>query len=582
MTSPQIERVDAIPILVTWLQHMALVEHIDSQWTPHREWDGLSYGQLAVLFLIFVLHEPDHRLSALADWVAAHHATLTALSGWTITPADVTDDRLGRLLELLGEDTSQITAVQQALGRHIVRVYALPSTLARVDTTSFNLTHAPADGGQAEQALLHFGYSKDQRPDLLQFKQTLATLDPGGVPLLSATVAGTSADDPLYVPTWQDLVALLGHANFLLVADSKAAALSTRATIAAGQGRYLIPMPMTGEVPALLRTWVLAPPVTPHPVVLPPTLDDPDTPRAVGLGFEVARLMDGSTTTDQPVQWTERWLVVQSTAWAQRQQRALETRLRRAETELRHLRAKKAERADSVRERVDALLQRHEVAAWLHVTITETASIQRRSGRRGRPSACTPVEEVTSYQVQLAVERDEAAVREAQQLAGWRIYLTTSPTDDLRLVDAMALYRDEWTVEHGYQRWKGGRIPALPVFLHLEWRIRGLMLLLLIALQVLTLLEWQARRTLAAEQTTLAGLVPGNPKIATARPTAERLLSVFTSLHLLIHQVGDQRIGQLLEALTPLQQRILHLLRLPATLYGFQTTVPATGVGVQG
>jgi len=33
--------------------------------------------------------------SALADWVAAHHATRTALIGWTRTPADVTD-RLGR------------------------------------------------------------------------------------------------------------------------------------------------------------------------------------------------------------------------------------------------------------------------------------------------------------------------------------------------------------------------------------------------------------------------------------------------------------------------------------------------------
>jgi len=237
MTSPQIERVDAIPILVTWLQHMAVAAHIDSHWTPHREWDGLSYGQRAVLFLTFVLHARDHRLSALADWVAAHQATLMALTGWTITPADVTDDRLGRLLEVLGQDASQITAVQQAIGRHSVRVYALPTHVARVDTTSFNVTHAHADGGQSDRALLQFGHSKDQRPDLLQFKQTLATLDPGGVPLRSATVAGNRADDPRSVPTWQDLVALLGHANFLLVADCKAAALTTRATLAAGDGR---------------------------------------------------------------------------------------------------------------------------------------------------------------------------------------------------------------------------------------------------------------------------------------------------------------------------------------------------------
>jgi transposase len=582
MSSPQIERVDAIPILVTWLTHMAVAEHIDSHWTPHREWEGLSYGQLAVLFLTFVLHERDHRLSVLADWVAAHHATLSALTGWTITPADVTDDRLGRLLEVLGEDTSQITAVQQALGRHLIRVYALPTKVARVDTTSFNVTHAPSEGGQSERAVLQFGYSKDQRPDLLQFKQTLATLDPGGMPLLSATVAGNAADDPLYVPTWQELVALLGHADFLLVADSKAAALSTRATIAAGGGHYLIPMPLTGEVPALLRSWVLTPPVTPLAVVLPPTQDDPSKPREVGLGFEVVRRIDGQSTTGQAVQWDERWLVVQSTAWAKRQQQALTARVERAEADLARFRVKKGERAEAVQERVDALLKRHDVAAWLTVLVEETATVTRRSGRRGRPSATTLVEEVTTYQVQLSVQRNAEAIAEAQRLAGWRIYVTNSVTEDVSLVNAMALYREEWTVEHGYHRWKGGWLPALPLFLHIEWRIRGLMLLLLIALQVLSLIEWQARRSLATEQATLAGLVPGNPKMATAQPTAERLLRMFTNLHLLIHQVGGQRLGQVLEALTPLQQRILHLLQLPATLYQFEAQLSGETSAVEG
>lgn len=582
MTNPQIERVDAIPILVTWLQHMAVAETIDSHWTPHREWEGLSYGQLAVLFLTFVLHERDHRLSVLADWVAAHFATLSAATGWTIRLADVTDDRLGRLLDVLGEDSSQITAVQQALGRHLVRVYALPTSVARIDTTSFSVTHAPPEGAQDAHALLQFGYSKDRRPDLLQFKQTLATLDPGGVPLLSATVAGNRADDPLYVPTWQELVALLGHADFLLVADSKAAALPTRASIAGGGGRYLFPLPLTGEVPDLLRGWVMRPPVAPAPVLLPPTQDDPSTPRDVGSGFEVLREMNSLDTDLQPVQWQERWLVVRSSAYATRQQAAIMARVERAEAELARLRIKQGERADAAQERVNAVLKRHDVASYLRGVVTETASVTRRSGRRGRPSATTPVEEVTSYEVQVRVQREELALAEALELAGWRIYVTNSPRDAMSLVEAMALYREEWTVEQGYHRWKRGALPALPLFVHLEWRIRGLMLLLLIGLQVLSLLEWQARRSLADEQASLSGLVPGNPKMATARPTAERLLGVFTNLHLLIHQVGEERVGQVLEALSPLQQHILHLLRLPATLYSFQAQLGSTAATAEG
>ena len=36
----------------------------------------------------------------------------------------------------------------------------------------------------------------------------------------------------------------------------------------------------------------------------------------------------------------------------------------------------------------------------------------------------------------------------------------------------------------------------------------------------------------------ISGLVPGNPKMKTSRPTAERLLSQFGNLHLLIQEKG--------------------------------------------
>jgi hypothetical protein len=101
------------------------------------------------------------------------------------------------------------------------------------------------------------------------------------------------------------------------------------------------------------------------------------------------------------------------------------------------------------------------------------------------------------------------------------------------------------------------------------------MLLLLLGLQVLTLLEWEARRSLAEAQATIAGLAPGNPKRATARPTAERMLSVFTNIHLHLQRVGDQWVGTVVETLTPVQQRIVQLLKLSPTLYTFQATIPA-------
>jgi transposase len=575
MSQMQIARVDAIPLLFAWMQRMDSADQIDAHWITHRVWAGLSCGQLTVLFLIVLIHERDHRLSALEPWVLAHHATLTAVTGWTIRREDVTDDRLGHLLGVIGKSPAQMTVLQQALGRHLVRAYALPTTIARVDTTSFNVTHAPSPDGQSERALLQFGYSKDQRPDLLQCKQTLTTLDPGGVPLLSTTLPGNHADAPCYLPAWRELVALLGHASCLFVADSKAAALETRATMAAGAGRYLFPVPMTGAVPALLRGWVAQPPVTPEPIVLPPTLDDPDEPRTVGAGFVVTRTMTGTTDTGEAVTWEERWLVVQSTAYAERQQAAFDAKLERVATQLQRLRPVAQERAADVQARVDALLKREQVADYFTVTVTETATVRRKSGTRGRPSASTPVVEEPSYTVQVTVARNAEAIAEARTMLGWRCSVSNTPTEELSLVEAMGIYCEEWTVERNYHRWKRGGLPALPLYVQLEWRIRGLMLLLLLGLQVLTLLEWEARRSLAEAQETIAGLAPGNPKRATARPTAERMLSVFTNIHLQLQRVGDQWIGTVVETLTPVQQRIVQLLKLSPTLYTFQATIPA-------
>ncbi|MFZ3048226.1 MAG: hypothetical protein WA151_20115 [Desulfatirhabdiaceae bacterium] len=89
-----------------------------------------------------------------------------------------------------------------------------------------------------------------------------------------------------------------------------------------------------------------------------------------------------------------------------------------------------------------------------------------------------------------------------------------------------------------------------------------MMLLLTIALQVLTLMEFVSRRELSRNKGNISGLVPGNPIMKTARPTAERLLAQFDNLHLLIQEQGKKISGIMVEELTVLQNKILSLLQL--------------------
>lgn len=317
-------------------------------------------------------------------------------------------------------------------------------------------------------------------------------------------------------------------------------------------------------------------------IELPPTLSDPDTPRIVGKGFVVPRTMHGLTADGAEVVWDERWLVVQSTAYGERQQAAFDTRVLKVEAHLARMKPKANERAVDVHARMEKVLDEKGMQDYFIVSVRETAITRRKKAGRGRPSADTPVIETIAYAVHVTITRNEDAIAADRSIMGWRVYVTNTTNEAVSLTQAMGIYREEWTVERPMHCWKQGALPVLPLFLQYDERIRGIMVLFLIALQVLTLLEWQARRTLAEEQSTLAGLAPGNPKRATARPTATRMLDMFTSIHLYLQRIGDEWVGTVLETLTPVQQRILHVLKLPSTIYAFHATIPCESLGSSG
>jgi transposase len=568
MSKERIERVDSLPLIIHWLLVMRVDKIIDAIWQPHGNWDGLSYGKLAVLLLTFILYTHTHRLSYVEEWSIKHCTILEQSTGWHIRDREMTDDRLGRLVEVLGTDEAKSLRYQRMQSQHLIQAYTLPTDVARYDTTTFSVYHTPDE----DQGLFRFGHSKDQRPELLQFKQGLGTLDPAGVPLLTATLPGSQADDPLYVPAWREMVHTIGQKDFLFVADCKAAALETRATIDDEDGYYLFPLPMTGEIPDLLRKWVLNPPVAPQPIHLDGVTDERGNPCPVGQGFEVERQMSAESADGTPHIWTERFFVTQSTAHARRQREALRTRLDKATEKLNRMRVKSNESASEFQARAEGVIGKYRVKGLLTVTVTETITQQKHYLRPGRPTSDTPYEMVEHREVNLRFRRNTAAIAEQMQLAGWRIYVTNVPATKMSQEQSIAYYRDQWTAERGYHRFKGGSLPALPIFLRIPARVKGLMLLLMVALQALTLLEFVAQRELAARQESVAGLVPGNPKVETGRPSAERILAQFDHLHLSIEETDAEVAGHLVESLTPLQYRLLDLLGVPETIYDLTFT----------
>lgn len=573
MEKSKVERVDQIPIILHWLMKMKIDTLIDGVWSCSNDnWKGLSYGQLSVLFITYVIYSLNHRLSYMECWVLEHKTVLEKITGWTIGDKDATDDRLAIVLENMGKDEKKLEEFQIKSGRNLIQAYDLPTDIVRSDTTSVNTYHDP-DNNNGE--LLKFGFSKDHRPDLLQFKLNLGTLDPAGIPLFSETISGNVADDPLYVPTWRQITKTIGHSQFLYIADSKASSLETRATLSRENGNYLFPLPKTGDVPKHLRSLVLNSPREYETIYLhdAETIekmkenedDEPENP-IIGRGFSVEKTMEYDEGNEK-YQWQERWLISRSDAHAERQKKSLDGRLEKAEKALFKLTKKKKETEEVFQHRADNILKKYRVTKCIDIQIVKEITQKKRYLKKGRPTKNTPYEMIDIITLNALPKRNAKAIEEEKKLAGWRICVSNLPEEKLSVSKSVQYYRDEWIVERGMHRFKRGCLPIIPLFLKIDERIKGLLLLLTIALQVITSIEFVARRELEKENESLSGLVPGNPARKIKRPTTERLFHKFKNLNYLI----CKKEGHLVEKLTPLQQRILSLLGLSPDIYDLST-----------
>jgi len=127
-------------------------------------------------------------------------------------------------------------------------------------------------------------------------------------------------------------------------------------------------------------------------------------------------------------------------------------------------------------------------------------------------------------------------------------------------------YRNEFRIERVFGRFKGDQLAIAPLFVKRDDQVVGLTRLLSLAVRVLTLMEFVVRRALAEQHRVLAGLYLDSSRKTTAKPTAERLLRVFSHIKLVSISFPDKVVYQVTE-FSPVHQEIIDLLGLPSDLY---------------
>lgn len=553
-----IERVDDIPVLLAMLQRLGLPQILDRHFPSGHRWQGeLTFGEVACVWLAFIISRGDHRLNGVQPWAQDHRHTLQACLGKPVRALDFQDDRLADMLDRLARDGAWQDC-EIDLNRNTVRVYRLDPDLFRVDTTTANAYVETLD----ELGLFQFGHSKD-RDDLPQIKIPMATLDPLGLPVTTCVVPGNAADDPLYVPEVHKVQQAFGQGGKTFVMDCKGAALGTRAYLASTGEYYLCPLSET-QLSREQRRQLLQPvwrgQQTLQQVYRP--ADDGYSEELVAEGFWVEVPLT-ATVEGRLVSWTERRWLVRSLAFAQGQQQQLHRRLQRAQEELAALsqrkQGKKRLAAAELAAAAEAIVQKRRVPGllgWAVRTVTHRRTVRAYAGRPGR------VERQQEHR--LEVWRCEAAIAQAQREMGWRVYASNQLS--LKLAGVVWGYRGQYRLEDNWARLKGQPLGLTPLYLQYASRIHGLVLLLSVALRVLTLLEWVVREKLQQSGQTLKGLYAGQPGRQAKRPSAELLLEAFRGISLAIVEVAGQGEAHL-PPLTALQQTLLALWGLPPDLY---------------
>jgi transposase len=189
------ERLDHLGIVAGVCQEIGLAAWLDAQDPGHRQ--QVSVGTATVAMVLNGLGWSLRQLYLVPQFFA--NKPVEHLLGAGIRAEMLNDDCLGRTLDwLYAHDLTQLFAGIASRARHI---FGIKATQVHVDTTSFSVSGEYARGeGVGETAAepaviaITYGYSREHREDLKQWRLALATTYEGDVPLFFQPLDGNSSD----------------------------------------------------------------------------------------------------------------------------------------------------------------------------------------------------------------------------------------------------------------------------------------------------------------------------------------------------------------------------------------------------
>jgi len=551
------EHLGALPVINFFLARMGVAEHL-ATYLPADD-ARLRLTPAAVIALVVRNIVAGHRpVYALGEWATPYDPAVLGLR-----PGDaeaLNDDRVGRMLDRLfdADRASLITAT--VLG--VIRDFGVDVSQLHNDSTTVTVTgnYPAADGrargGRATPAI-HHGHNKDHRPDLKQLLFIRTVSADGAVPIAYRVADGNTNDDLTHIPTWDELHALVGRADFLYVADSKLCSAQAMGHINSHGGRFVTVVPHGRREDTWFRDWAQthAPAWAEAHRRPGARLEGPDR---VWRTFEApAPSVDGYRVI---------WVHSSMKAANDAQTRAgrIEAGLAAVDAVAARLAGPKTRLKTKVAAEAAATTALTAAGAtrWVGFTITETTDVTYHQERRGRPGSQTRYRrsEKPALTITAAIRADNVAYDAVTD--GCFPIITNDTT--MTPADVFAAYRYQPNLERRNHLLKGPQEVA-PVYLETAHRIEALLLCHFLAMLTEALIEREIRTSMHTEG--LTG-IPLYPELRNCpAPSAPRILEIFNELQRHHLQARDQTVQTFQPQLTPLHQQVLDLLHIPASAY---------------
>ncbi len=552
------QRLGCLPIVNFLFDRMGLEERLRS-YLPTDD-ARLRLAPAAVIATVVANIVAAHRpVYALSEWAAPYDPRVLGLA-----PGEVellNDDRVGRTLDRLFDSDRASLITSTVLG--VIREFNIDTCQLHNDSTTVTVTgnYPDADGrergGKPTPAIRH-GHNKDFRPDLKQLLFILTISADGAVPIAYRVADGNTPDDLTHIPTWDELHALVGQPGFLYVADSKLCSQEAMRHIHGHHGRFVTIVPHGRTEDTWFRNWAQthAPDWTEARRAPGPRQADPDR---IWRTFQApAPSVDGY-----------RVIWVHSSGKAARDAATRAARIEAGLAAIEAVAARLASPKTRLKTRVAAeaaattALQSVGAARWVGFSITETLEVDHRQEKRGRPGANTRHRrtEKTVFTITAAIEAEKVSY---DAVTDGCFPLITNDTK-MTGAEVLAAYHYQPNLERRNHLLKGPQQVA-PVYLETAHRIEALLLCHFLAMLTEALLEREIRTSMKAQG--LAG-IPLYPELRNCpAPSAPRILEIFDDLarHQLIS--ADNDVVQTFQPqLTDLQQQVLDLLHIPASIY---------------